>query len=80
MKKASPTKLPMPFATETVFEPVREEILSPERFLAERGKLTRNVKRFRIIPPGKGRGDYGKIQVEYEIPVLRPVAPSCRVS
>jgi hypothetical protein len=58
--------------TSTTHVPVKEEVVTPRRFLEILKHQRDKVKKTGVIPPRLGRGsDFGKIKVSYRVPVVR---------
>lgn len=54
--------------------PVKREILSASEFLRLSQKDTHRIERSRFVPPRIGETNFGRFEVIYRTPVMRPLA------
>jgi len=54
-------------------QPVRTERMGADRFVALAQRDAANIARARFIPPVVGSRHFGRFEVQYKTPVLRPL-------
>jgi hypothetical protein len=51
--------------------PVRREVVSPQEYLRLTKESPHLIAKSRFVTPSVGRGDFGKFEVEYSVPLLK---------
>lgn len=51
--------------------PIRSENISPEEYLNLSSSQKSNINEVSVVPPKLGEDNFGKIHVNYRIPVLK---------
>jgi hypothetical protein len=56
--------------------PIRSEVMGVDQFLILSKRAPLDIKRSRFLPPKLGEAGFGRVEVEYSIPILRQAVES----